>query len=314
MKLLKRKVRKKMSCILKSMKEVEEYTLPQKRDYYTSLKNICNHFKGASISCNGIIELAAPALRKFKIDIRDVENIPSGNALFVANHSNSHDYFVTKEVFSKIKRKITPLGARDGLNTLAYFVFKMGDVTFIDRDDKKSTEKGILNFCSKILAGKDGIIFGEGTWNLHPIRPMLKVKTGAVQISLITEKPIVPVIYEYVEIPTKCNKEGELYTKCIVQFGKPIYTAIGESIYEQTEKVMQSMIAMRKNLWEELGINRNSISEINKDVYLNHLYLKKFKAIGFKYNSRWESQFLVDKENEYFVNENGEFVPRILNS
>lgn len=185
-------------------------------------------------------------------------------------------------------------------------------MTFIDRNDKKSTEKGILNFCSKILAGKDGIIFGEGTWNLHPIRPMLKIKTGAVQISLITEKPIVPAIYEYVEVPTKCNKEGELYTKCIVQFGKPIYTAIGENIYEQTEKVMQVMIAMRKNLWEELGINRNSISEINKDVYLNHLYLKKFKAIGFKYNSRWESQFLVDKENEYFVNKNGEFVPGIL--
>ena len=51
MKLLNRKVRKKMSCILKPMKEVEEYALPQKKEYYTSLKNICNHFKGVSISC-----------------------------------------------------------------------------------------------------------------------------------------------------------------------------------------------------------------------------------------------------------------------
>lgn len=301
-----------MSGRLKSMKEVEKYTLSEKKRYYTSLKNICHHMKNASMSCNGVISFIAPALRKFEIEIRGCENIPASNVLFAANHSNSHDYFVTKEVFSKLKRKITPLGARDGLNILAYLVFRMGDVTFIDRNDKKSTEKGILKFCSKILAGKDGIIFGEGTWNLHPIRPMLKIKTGAVQISLITEKPIVPAIYEYVEVPTKCNKEGELYTKCIVQFGKPIYTAIGENIYEQTEKVMQVMIAMRKNLWEELGINRNSISEINKDVYLNHLYLKKFKAIGFKYNSRWESQFLVDKENEYFLNENGEFVPGIL--
>ena len=63
-----------MSCILKPMKEVEEYALPQKKEYYTSLKNICNHFKGVSISCNRIIELAAPVLRKFKIDIRGIEN------------------------------------------------------------------------------------------------------------------------------------------------------------------------------------------------------------------------------------------------
>lgn len=47
-------------------------------------------------------------------------------------------------------------------------------------------------------------------------------------------------------------------------------------------------------------------------MYLNHLYLKKFKAFGFKYNSEWEAQFLLDKENEYCMNENGEFVPGIL--
>lgn len=123
------------------MKEVEKYTLSEKKRYYTSLKNICHHLKNASMSCNGVISFIAPALRKFEIEIRGCENIPASNVLFAANHSNSHDYFVTKEVFSKLKRKITPLGARDGLNILAYLIFRMGDVTFIDRNDKNPQKR-----------------------------------------------------------------------------------------------------------------------------------------------------------------------------
>lgn len=299
--------------ILKSSKEVEKYTLPEKQEYYSFIRNVCNNLRTKAFACNKIIVFMAPVLRNFEIEIRGIGNIPEENAVFVANHSNSHDYFVTKEVFAKIGRNVTPLGAWDGLNALSRLIFKMGDVVFIDRADKKTSEKGILNFCGKILReGKDGIIFGEGTWNLHPIRPMLAVKAGAVQISFITEKPIVPVIFEYVEVPKECRKERDLYKKCVVQFGRAIYPDIRESVFEQTQKVMRSMISMRENMWKEFGISRKKISEIDKGVYLNHLYLKKFKSFGFKYNSQWESQFLLDKENEYCMNENGEFVPGIL--
>ncbi len=302
-----------MPHVMKSVREVEQYSLSQKQEYYSFLRNVCNGLKTRSFTCDKIIVLLAPMLRNFEIEIRGIENLPEHNLLFVANHSNSHDYFVTKEVFGKMQRNVTPMGAWDGLNALARFVFKAGDVTFIDRANKKSSENGIMDFCKKILKdGKDGIIFGEGTWNLHPTLPMLKVKAGAVQISLITEKPIVPVIFEYIEVPNVCRRERDLYTKCVVQFGKPIFTTIADSIFEQTDKVMHVMTSIRKSLWNEFGIARSDVSEINKDVYLNHLYLKKNKAFGFKYNSEWESQFLIDKENEYCINENGNFVPGVL--
>lgn len=303
-----------MPYIMKSVREIEKLSLLERQEYYSYLQNICNGSKVTSYACNKIIVLLAPMLRNFEIEIRGIENILENNLLFIANHSNSHDFFVTKEVFGKIRRNVTPLGAWDGLNALSRLIFKIGDVTFIDRADKKTSEKGILHFCEKIMReGKDGIIFGEGTWNLHPIRPMLAVKTGAVQISLITGKPIIPVIFEYIELPDVCKKERELYTKCVVQFGPPVFTTIAGSIFEQTEKIMQTMTDMRKKLWGEFGISRNNISEINKEVYLNHLYLKKFRAFGFQYNSEWESQFLLDKENEYCMNEDAKFVPGILN-
>ena len=242
--------------ILKSSKEVEKYILSEKQEYYASLREACNNLRTKALVWNKIIVLMAPVLRNFEIEIRGIGNIPEENAVFVANHSNSHDYFVTKEVFAKIGRNVTPLGAWDGLSALSRLIFKMGDVTFIDRADKKTSEKGILNFCGKILReSKDGIIFGEGTWNLHPIRPMLAMKAGAIQVSFITGKPIVPVIFEYVEVPKECRKERDLYTKCVVQFGRVIYPDMGESVFEQTQKVMRSMISMRENLWEEFGIN-----------------------------------------------------------
>ncbi len=69
---------------------------------------------------------------------------------------------------------------------------------------------------------------------------------------------------------------------------------------------------MRRTLWAEFGIIKNSLDDINKDIYLNHLYLKKFKAVGFKYNSEHESRFLIEKENEYCLNMEGKFVPGLL--
>lgn len=72
------------------------------------------------------------------------------------------------------------------------------------------------------------------------------------------------------------------------------------------------MESMRKELWTELGIVKDKIEDVDKQIYLNHLYLKKFKAFGWKYDSEQESKFLLNKENEYCINSNGDFVPGIL--
>lgn len=84
----------------------------------------------------------------------------------------------------------------------------MSDGTFIDRADKKSIENGLIDFCSKILKGSDGFMFGESTWNLHPLLPMQKLKAGITLVSLITGKPIIPVIFEYVESVQICKKKA----------------------------------------------------------------------------------------------------------
>lgn len=300
-----------------SFKEVETLSNKEKQEYYLRLRRFCYGKHFFSITCKRIIALISPHLRNFELEIRGTENLDiDSNAVFVCNHSNSHDFFTTEEVFSRIKRSITPLGAWDGLNFFSRLLFALGDVTFFKRDEKESTERGMLKLCSKILAGRDAIIFAEATWNLHPIKPMLEIKAGSVFVALVTGKPIIPVIYEYVEKRYICEREKDLYSKCIVTFGKPIECSAEESIFDITAKLQKQMENMRHSLWVELGIIRDSLNDINTDVYLNHLDLKKNKAFGYKYITERESLFLLNRgketENEYWIDEKGNFVPLLL--
>ncbi len=72
---------------------------------------------------------------------------------------------------------------------------------------------------------------------------MLPVKVGAAHVAAALEIPIVPVLYEYVEVPYLCTKESELYSKCIVKFGEPIYISRTENLILQTDRI-QSAFAL----------------------------------------------------------------------
>ena len=76
------------------------------------------------------------------------------------------------------------------------------------------------------------------------------------------------------------------------------------------------MIRIRTKIWSDYMIKRASLKDIDPLMYLNHTYIKKFKAFGFTYDSAKEQEFLLflngePKENEYTINSAGEFVPGI---
>lgn len=73
---------------------------------------------------------------------------------------------------------------------------------------------------------------------------------------------------------------------------------------------------MRIELWKKLNIKKDSIDDINKEIYLNHTYLKKFETFGFEFDADHEFQFLIKNkngqyENEYHLDDDGNFVPGI---
>lgn len=302
-----------------SNKELENLSIKEKIEYFNMLKNYCidNKVSNRNYIVDSFVAKISPYLRSYDYEFIGKENIPKdGKGLFVCNHSNSHDFFTAHDVFDKLGTNVSVFAASDDLGLATRFVFNSCNAVLIDRNSRESINKGIIKFSSNLIAGIPGVIFGEATWNLHPYKPMQQIKIGSTKISAITELPIIPTIFEYVEYPKICSKENQLYSKCIINFGKPIKVLREENLIKQTNNIQTILEKMRLSLWKEIGTERTSILDVNKEIYLNHTYLKKYGAFGYTYDSLEESKYLFSNnkqpvENEFCINEKGEFGPGI---
>lgn len=307
-----------MSNIEETKIDVEKLPISEKKQYYEDLRNKCILLKNSQVNFGqDLIKRVYPLIRNYKIEIQGEENIPmDSNVLFVANHSNSHDIFTAYEIFSMLQRRGSVMVATDCLNPITTQLFNISNATLLDRNSRNERSDSILHLSKKIIEGKDGLIFGEGTWNIHPTLQMHNIKNGAAKISIIAEVPIVPVIFEYIEKNEMVSLESELYDKCIIRFGHPIMINYSDLLSLQSNGIKENMSAIRRQIWNDYNIIKGNIRDIDPLMYVNHTYAKKFKSFGFTYDSRLEQEFLLFlgnelRENEYTIDEYGEFVPGI---
>lgn len=301
---------------LKSIKEIEKLSSDERIQYYQHVKDYCIAeipLKSFSTIKRKLAYIISKFMRKYELEIRGTENIPANDSvIYVCNHSNSHDFFTLTETFVLINKKVTPLAAVDGLDWITRMIFDFGNTTFINRNDKKTAKAGELSLCKGLLNGISTIIFAESTWNLHPTKAMLPIKAGPVEIALITGKKIVPTIFEYIELDHECKKESELYSKCIVSFGEPITVNYSDSIFNQADMLQSKMEEMRHSLWKEFSVKK-AIEAIDRDLYMNHLLLKKNFMAVYAYDSKNEASFIRRVngvcENEFYIDEESRFVP-----
>ena len=64
----------------------------------------------------------------------------------------------------------------------------------MQRNNKESANNAVLEMASKLIHGDTCVIFGESVWNLHPMLPMLNLKTGGAKMAAISQKPIMDKI------------------------------------------------------------------------------------------------------------------------
>ncbi len=304
--------------VLLSDKELNKLSFSEKEDYYRKLKQECLNLKDTQFHFGqGIIEKVYPFIRGYKLELEGSENIPKdSNVLFVVNHSNSHDIFTAYEVLSLLQRKGSVMVATDCLSPITNEIFNISNATLLDRRKNDERQESVFKLSHKILNGKDGVIFGESTWNLHPILPMHNIRKGSATISIITQVPIIPTIFEYIEQDGPVKKESALYKKCIIRFGKLMVINPHLSLISQTNTIKDNMVDIRNKIWSDNNIVRSNLNDIDPLIYVNHTYIKKFKALGFTYDSQKEQEYLLFlndelKENEYTIDEDGNFVPGI---
>lgn len=297
----------------------KKMSITVRKEYYKDLRRYCidNVVPNMSKSSFGQKVVTNLYMKDFynkKLELEGVENLDMDQAIFLCNHSTAHDIFSMYNIMERLKRNTTVMVATDCLNPFSIATFKLADATFLDRNSKKSANNSIVLASSKVLNGKNLVIFGEATWNLHPFKLMHDIKKGGAMISAITSVPVVPTILEYIEVPRLCDKELDLYKKIVVRFGKPKSISSSDDIIAKTLEIQTEMEQMRKEIWQDNGVDRNSLSDIEPTIYINHTYQKKYKAFGFTYDSLKEEKFLRSNdnsriENEYCLDENNLLVP-----
>lgn len=297
----------------------KKMSITVRKEYYKDLRRYCidNVVPNMSKSSFGQKVVTNLYMKDFynkKLELEGVENLDMDQAIFLCNHSTAHDIFSMYNIMERLKRNTTVMVATDCLNPFSIATFKLADATFLDRNSKKSANNSIVLASSKVLNGKNLVIFGEATWNLHPFKLMHDIKKGGAMISAITSVPVVPTILEYIEVPRLCDKELDLYKKIVVRFGKPKSISSSDDIIAKTLEIQTEMEQMRKEVWQDNGVDRNSLSDIEPTIYINHTYQKKYKAFGFTYDSLKEEKFLRSNdnsriENEYCLDENNLLVP-----
>jgi len=300
-----------------SNKEFESLSPSERKAYYERLRDHCSRIKPVKRDITfsqRLIEKANPKIRKFDYDLRGIENLPKEGAVLVVNHSNSHDIINMIEVLSSMDKKNSVLITREGLSPIILKLFREANTTIMDRFDKTKSRESVYELSSKVLDNNTAVIFGEGTWNLHPIKPMQNIHIGAAKVAAITERPVIPTIMEYIEQLTLCEKEKELYKKCIIHFGKPVTISEEESLIPQTEKIQEEMEKMRRQIWYENWIKRDSIDDINPILYINHSWLKEYDGLADGFDAEIENRAFYSQdgslpENEYYLDEYGNFVP-----
>ena len=310
-----------MEDLLKiTTKQIDAMNTDDKKKYYQEIRKYCSEIDeiGKKAKITKLLKLIYPHLRSFNIEINGEYNIPKDEqVIFLINHSNSHDFFVMLETMDSIKREVTTLAAADSLNVFSQKFFEWNDSIMIDRGDSLNSQNGLYLISKKIIEGKNGIVFGEGTWNLHPIKPMLNIKNGVTKLALYTDTLVVPTIFEYEEIPALFDDEKNLYERCVVTFGKPTKIDPMKGIISETQRLQSIMEENRRESWKKLGIKRDSLNDINQNIYLNHTYLKKFGGFGFTFDSVYEMPYIYFKpneshENEYHLTKTKKFEPGII--
>lgn len=179
------------------------------------------------------------------INLND-ENRFSTNAIYAFNHSCFLDAPVSVEV---VKHHCYILAGVQNLRIIDKLFLYMNGVVWVDRHNAKIRNDAARQMTELLKKGKNIIYFPEGTWNLHPAKPMLPMYWGGVNIARESNCPIVPVCMEYY---------GK---KVYVRFGSPIIVQPNDDKRKKFEELTEAFSTLKWEIWEQFPVmKRESIN------------------------------------------------------
>ena len=201
------------------------------------------------------IDHAANRGGNLHIDAHGVENIPSENGfIFYPNHQGLYDVLAIMEVcpvpFSVVAKKEV------GNVPFLKQVFACMKAFLIDREDIKQSMQVIINVTKEVKAGRNYLIFAEGTRSKNGNHPQ-EFKGGSFKAATKAKCPIVPVALIDSFKPFDTNSIAPVTVQ--VHFLKPLY-------YDDYKDMKTNDIAelvrsqIQKTIQEATNVNKTDVS------------------------------------------------------
>ena len=193
-----------------------------------------------------------PIIRNYKLVPFRCHEIPKGQVIFAANHSNVHDAPTVLEI---VKKHVFILGGDEPRGDFNGIALAVNGVIWVKRAYKESRQDAKNNMQKLLEKGKSLLIFPEATWNLTPEKPMLPLHWGIIELAQKAGCPIVPITLEY---------EGKKL--CRYSIGQALYVSGTDDKAEMIAKLRDEMATMRWEAWEEFAQSKR------EDVSIEDLY------------------------------------------
>ena len=211
-------------------------------------KNVDNYTEGERYALLKKIVQRANKGGNITVQSYGVENIPNENGfMFYPNHQGLYDVLAIMEVcpvpFSVVAKKEV------GNVPFLKQVFSCMKAFLIDREDIKQSMQVIINVTKEVKAGRNYLIFAEGTRSKNGNHPQ-EFKGGSFKAAMKAKCPIVPValIDSYKAFDTGSAKMLNVQ----VHFLKPVE-------YEEYKDMKSTEIAaeVKRRIEETIRANEN---------------------------------------------------------
>lgn len=195
--------------------------------------------------------LAHPFLRMlFPTTVIDKEKFSEESAIVVCNHYASSDVLVVANLLCKKDLNVLAKAELFKGKFSSWFLTKLGAIKVNRGVPELSVHKEILR---RLKAGKQLLIFPEGTRNQAGTHDMAELKAGAAVYALRAHVPIIPLMFHH---------KGEKCKRNYLIVGDPIDLGeyYGKNVHdvkeEVTDLIQQRMEALHLTLDEKVAALR----------------------------------------------------------
>ena len=199
-----------------------------------------------------------------------------GNAIYMVNHSCKYDFPIAAQA---IEKHVWVLVAKQSLEMFDVLGFILNGSVWVDREKEGSRKTAFSQMLGLIEAGKNIVMFPEGTWNLRESLPMLPIYWGGIRLAQQTGRPIIPLVEEY---------KGKV---CYVAYGAPIYIRENDDRVLSAITLRDRMAELRWYIWEQFPVEKRENISADEWKQERERRLKEYPKLDWEY----EKSFIRDK-------------------